>query len=128
MYQFNPLYDILTEGWKQDLIKHPEMIKRELDPFKRQMLHDLRQRLVMGRKVAKKAHTFAYIPQGPLTKGWKKDSIVIMKPKAAKLMQLGKEAKHGIKTVKNGSKLDRVISSRKPGDLKSWWEADKYWG
>lgn len=63
-YQLNPL---LLENWKTDLIKHPEIIKKELDPVKRSALKKLRHKLIVGRKVSKAIAKGpdAYVSYGP---------------------------------------------------------------
>ena len=65
----NPLLNILNENLKQDLILHPEIIKKEVDPVRREILKQLRRKLIVGRKVSKamaKGPDFyaSYLPDG----------------------------------------------------------------
>lgn len=69
MINDNPLLNILNENWKQDLIRHPEMIKKEMDPVRREILKQLRRKLIVGKKVSKAMakgpdRYVSYLPDG----------------------------------------------------------------
>lgn len=136
MYQYNPL--LILEGWKEQLLKDPSVITRETDPIKKTALKHLRRRLVNGRKVMPdkiKRDVVGYIPQGKLTKGWKKRAIRIEKPDSIvhKLQWKGRGDKLTADEFVNRNlgksiNLDKKISKRKPGNLKDAFDDAKYWG
>ena len=76
MYPYNPLlieFCLVEEGWKDQLIKDPGMIAREVDPVKRKALKLLRHKLIVGRKVSKAMakgpdYYVSYLPSGTKVK------------------------------------------------------------
>lgn len=144
MYPYNPLlieFCLVEEGWKDQLIKDPGMIAREVDPVKRKALKLLRRRLINGRKVMPgkiKRDVVGMIPQGKFGHGWQKDSIRIMKPTefVSKLERIGRSDKTNALDIINASKgkatkLDSLVTKRKPGAIQRLIDdkiADAYWG